>query len=88
VTNAGGSTVTSHAIQPVANVPALMATGTGQLPPCPGLFTYEVINGTVKQDVYLEFINQAVLFCSFSYDTAQVTSNPSYTYFYGIALKQ
>ena len=88
VTNAVGTTVTTSTIQPVASVSSLMATGTGQLPPCPGLFTYEVTIGNVKQDVYLEFINQAVLFCSYSYDTSQVTGNPSYTYFYGVALKQ
>ena len=88
VSNADGGTVSSQTIQPLASVANLMATGTGQLPPCPGLFTYEVITGTVKQDVYLEFIDQAMLFCSFSYDTAQVADNPSYSYFYGVALKQ
>jgi len=88
VKNAAGATLTSQTIQPVASVASLMATGSGQLPPCPGMFTCEVINGAVRQDVYLEFIDQAILFCSYAYDTSQVTGNPSYSYFYGVAMKQ
>lgn len=89
VTDANGNVQTSQTLQPVADVPSLLATGTGQLPnPCPGLFTYEVANGSLKQDVYLEFINQAILFCSFSYDPTQTGPNPVYSYYYGVALKQ
>ena len=89
LTDASGTVLASQTLLPVAQVPSLLATGTGQLPnPCPGLFTFEAMNGTVRQDVYLEFINQAILFGTFSYDTAQTGSNPAYAYAYGIALQQ
>lgn len=64
--------------------------GAGKLTdPCPGLFTYRVTHGTKQQDVFLEFLDGAMLFCSFTYDTAQTGGGtPTYSYFYGVALKQ
>jgi hypothetical protein len=88
VTNASGTTVSSQTIQPVSSVPGLMASGTGQLPACPGLFTYSVNSAHNTQVVFLEFIDQAILFCSCSYDPTQTVSNPTYSYFYGVALQQ
>ena len=89
IDDAAGTTLADQVLQPVADTPSLLASGSGQLPtPCPGLFTGEATLNGFKQDVYLTFLDQAILFGSYTYDTAQTGSNPSYTYAYGVALKQ
>jgi hypothetical protein len=87
--DSAGNTLADQLLQPVADTPALLASGTGQLPnACPGLFTGEATSNHIKQDVYLTFLDQAILFGTYAYDTTQIGSNPSYTYVYGVALKQ
>lgn len=89
-----GATVVNTTIQPVASTSYLQGTGK-MTDTCPGLFTYRVLpsgSNTMQQDVFLTFLSGgAILFCSFSYDTAQtsgVNVQPHYSYFYGVALKQ
>jgi hypothetical protein len=87
VVDANGTTVADQVLQPVASTAYLQ--GSGKLPnACPGLFTYRVTNGNLQQDVFVEFIQGALLFCSFKYDITQSTFPPTYSYFYGVALKQ
>jgi ribosomal protein L21E len=94
VVDSSGATVVNTTIQPVATTSYL--EGANKLTdPCPGLFTYRVLpsgSNTLQQDVFLTFLSGgAILFCSFSYDTAQtsgVNVQPHYSYFYGVALKQ
>jgi hypothetical protein len=87
--DSAGNTLADQLLQPVAATPALLASGSGQLPnACPGLFTGETTSNHIKQDVYLTFLDQAILFGTYAYDTTQIGSNPSYTYVYGVALKQ
>ncbi len=94
VQDANGATVVSTSLQPVASTSYLQGTGK-MTDTCPGLFTYRVLpsgTNTMQQDVFLTFLNGgAILFCSFSYDTAQpsgMNTQPHYSYFYGVALKQ
>ncbi len=91
VVDGNGATAVSTTIVPVADAAYLQ--GAGQLgDPCPGLFTYRVLpagGNTMRQDVFLSFLDGgAILFCSFSYDTAQASGSMQYSYFYGVALKQ
>lgn len=94
VQDALGSTVVNTTIQPVASTSYLQGPGK-MSDPCPGLFTYRVLpsgSNTMQQDVFLTFLQGgAILFCSFSYDTAQPSGSnvqPHYAYFYGVAMKQ
>ena len=54
--------------------------------PCFGLFTFRLTTATTQQDVFLTFLNQAVLFSSYK-SLPSVSGINYYNYFYGVALK-
>ncbi len=72
-------------LTPVAE--ALYLNGSGKLQdPCYGVFTFRVITATSQQDVFLTFMDRAVLFSSFRADLPWASGN-SYDYLYGVGLK-
>jgi hypothetical protein len=85
--NSNGNPGTAHPLVPV-NDTAYLQGGT-LLNTSPGLFTYTVpLPGSTQRDVYVEFINGAMLFSSFTYSTSTLQDPVTYSYYYGVALKQ
>jgi hypothetical protein len=73
-------------LTPVADRTNLYGT-TGELTdPCFGLFTFRITSANVQQDVFVTFLNRALLFSSFSATLPQGSAN-TYSYFYGVGLK-
>ncbi len=88
VSGAQGNTMAQGALIPVANTSYLYASGnSAELnDPCNGLFTFEVTNNGVQQEVFVAFMGEAMLFSSFSANLPW-GSGGSYNYFYGVGLK-
>ncbi len=83
--NAQGGVMAQGALAAVADTPYLF--GPNELAnPCFGLFTFRVTTPTTQQDVFMTFLNQAVLFSSYK-SVPSVNNNTMYNYFYGVALK-
>jgi hypothetical protein len=71
-------------LTPVADAPYLYDGTTNKLhDPCWGLFTFRIISGASQQDVFVTFVDRAILFASF---TSNGQGNP-YDYLYGTGLK-
>jgi hypothetical protein len=82
-----GNVMAQGTIQAVADTAYLYSAGGGELAdPCNGLFTFRVTTATTQQDVFVTFLNQAVLFGSYK-TLPSVAGNYYYNYFYGVALK-
>lgn len=88
ITNsATGSIMAQGTLAAVADTPYLYAAGGGELAnPCFGLFTFRVTTPTTQQDVFVTFLNNAVLFSSYK-SLPSVSGQNYYNYFYGVALK-
>jgi hypothetical protein len=84
ITNSQGAVMVQAVLTPVAATPYLYGS-QGQLQdPCYGLFTYRVVNGGATQDVFVTFVNGAMLFSSF---LSESKTGSGYDYFYGVGLK-
>lgn len=82
----GATTLASGTLAAVADTPSLYGA-VGQLgDPCNGLFTFQTTTTGAQQDVFLTFVNGAVLFSSFATALPMSGGNP-YDYFYGVALQ-
>jgi hypothetical protein len=85
VQNSQGNTMAQGKLAPVADTSYLF--GPNELAdPCYGLFTFRVSTPTTQQDVFVTFLNQAVLFSSYK-SLPSVSGQNYYNYFYGVALK-
>jgi hypothetical protein len=84
VQNAQGTTILQATLSPVADTTYLYDGTVNKLQdPCWGLFTFRVVNGSSTQDVFVTFVNGAILFSSF---TSNGLGQP-YDYLYGTGLK-
>ncbi|HEX4487721.1 MAG TPA: hypothetical protein VH088_15715, partial [Terriglobales bacterium] len=54
--------------------------------PCYGVFTFRVTSGSFQQDMFLTFMDRALLFSSFRADLPWGAGN-TYDYLYGVGLK-
>ena len=72
-------------LQPVADTSYLVGSGELQ-DPCNGLFTFRVATSNFQQDVFVTFMDRAVLFSSFK-ATLPWGSGNTYDYLYGVGLK-
>jgi len=80
-----GATILQATLTPVAD--ASYIVGTGELnDPCNGLFTFRLSTSTSQQDVFVTFVNHAVLFSSFT-GVLPVAQGNTYNYLYGVGLK-
>lgn len=88
ITNSSsGNIMAQGTLAAVADTSYLYSAAGGELAdPCFGLFTFRVATGTTQQDVFVTFLNNAVLFSS--YKALPIVSGQNYyDYFYGVALK-
>jgi hypothetical protein len=86
VQDSQGKIIIQTTLAPVADT-AYLYGGAGQLTdPCYGLFTFRVISAGSRQDVFVTFVDRAVLFSSFT-TSLPVQPGNSYDYFYGVGLK-
>lgn len=82
--DAQGVTMLQATLTPVADATYLYDGTVNKLQdPCWGLFTFRVVNGSQQQDVFVTFVNGAILFSSF---TSNGPGQP-YDYLYGTGLK-
>ena len=84
MTDAHSNLLLSGALSPVANTPNLYDGSPNELSdPCYGLFTFRIMHSGQPQDVFVTFLNTAMLFSSFSPVSA---SGSGYEYLYGVGL--
>jgi hypothetical protein len=82
-----GNTLVQATLTPVADAVYLHdGTPSTLQDPCFGLFTFRVTIGNSQQDVFVTFLDKAILFSSFK---TTLPANPSntYDYLYGVGLK-
>ncbi len=80
-----GNTLVQTTLTPVADATYLY--GMNELTdPCYGLFTFRVTTANSQQDVFVAFMDHAILFASFTGQLPASQSNP-YDYLYGVGLK-
>lgn len=76
---------------PIEDSPAYYDNTAGTLQdPCHGMFTFQLTSGAVVQDVFVTFLDRAMLMSSYSADPGGVgsgTLSKPYSYFNGVALK-
>jgi hypothetical protein len=86
VNDTQGNQIVQGILTPVANVAYLYISGGNELQdPCNGIFTFRITSpGVSQQDVFVTFMDKAMLFSSFTADLAQ---QGTYSYFYGVGLK-
>jgi hypothetical protein len=81
VTDATGTVIVNSTLMPVADTAYLQ--GPGLLSgPCPGLFTFRVIDGSSQRDVFVAFQGRALMFASFT----GLHDSELYSYDYGVGL--
>lgn len=82
-----GAELVNTALVPVADDTTLVGPGKLQND-CPGLFAFSIDRAGSRQNVYVAFLNNALLLSSFAYDPNTITSGGSYSYFYGVGLRK
>jgi len=87
MTGPTGNTITSGSLSPVANAGYLYSSsGTELADPCWGMFTYRVTTGSSQTDLFVTFVNGAVVFSSFQAPLPWNGNLSSYNYMYGVGL--
>jgi hypothetical protein len=85
--NSAGGVMAQGLLAAVADTSYLYDGNPNELTdPCFGLFTLRVKTATTQQDVFVTFLNQAVLFSGYK-SLPSVSGNTYYDYFYGVALQ-
>jgi hypothetical protein len=85
VTDTSGATLVQASLRPVADTPYLYGSNELQ-DPCFGLFTFRVTTATSRRDVFVSFMDRAILFSSFKANLPWSQGN-TYDYLYGVGLK-
>jgi len=88
ITNGKGVVVVQAQLIPVADANYLYGSAGELADPCDGLFTFRVITATSQEDVFVTFIENAMLFSSFSANLPWNSQTGTYNYRYGVGLKQ
>jgi hypothetical protein len=86
VTDSNGKQLANSTLTPVADVSYLYGRSGELSDPCYGLFTFRVQTASARQDVFVTFMGQALLFSSFTANLPW-NSGGTYNYFYGVGLK-
>ncbi len=86
ITQNDGTRLASGTLVPVADAPHLYGDTSRLQDPCFGLFTIRSATGDAQQDVFVSFLNGAVLFSSYS-TAVPLAGGNAYDYFYGAGLK-
>jgi hypothetical protein len=86
VTDSQGNTAIQTQLTAVADTPYLYGS-PGQLSdPCYGLFTFRISTQNSQQDVFVTFLDRAVIFASLTTPLPMQQGSP-YQYLYGVGLK-
>jgi hypothetical protein len=80
-----GGMLVQATLTPIADTPYLYGTNELQ-DPCFGLFTLRVTTNTSQQDVFVSFMDRAILFSSFK-GTLPWSHSNTYDYLYGVGIK-
>jgi len=86
VQDAQGTTLVQATLTPVADAPYLYGSAQQLQDPCYGLFTFRVTTANSQQDVFVTFMDRALLFSSFTAALPWGNGN-TYDYLYGVGLK-
>ena len=86
IADAQGNIVVQANLTPVADAPYLFGSAGELQDPCYGLFTFRITTATSQQDVFVTFMNTAMLFSSFQANLPW-SNGGTYNYFYGVGLK-
>jgi hypothetical protein len=86
MTGPTGATITSGTLTPVASVGYLYGSAGEIADPCWGMFTYRVTTASSQTDLFVSFVNGAVVFSSFEAPLPWNGNLSSYNYFYGVGL--
>ncbi len=85
ISDSMGNPIAQGTLAAVADTPYLYLSDLSELQdPCWGVFTFRASGSSSQQDVFVTFMDKAMLFASF---TANLNSGGTYDYFYGVALK-
>jgi hypothetical protein len=95
VTNSGGMNIEDEdgnlmmqaTLTPVADAAYLYGSSGELQDPCYGIFTFRVTTANSQQDVFVTFMDQALLFSSFSASLPWSPGVGTYNYMYGVGLK-
>ena len=86
ISNAKGHTIVQAVLTPVADATYLYGS-TGQLQdPCNGVFTFRVTSASAQQDVFVTFMDKAMLFSAFTANLPWASVG-TYNYLYGVGVK-
>jgi hypothetical protein len=86
ITDAQGNAVVEATLTPVADKSYLYGSAGELQDPCYGIFTFRVTTASTQQDVFVTFMNKAMLFSSFSANLPW-SAGGTYNYLYGVGLK-
>jgi len=87
MTGPSGNTISTGTLTPVANAGYLYNnSGTELTDPCWGMFTYRVTTGSSQSDMFVTFVNGAVVFSSFEAPLPWNGNLSYYNYMYGVGL--
>ena len=86
VQDAQNNTLVQATLTPVADTPYLYGSAQQLQDPCYGLFIFRVTTANSQQDVFVTFMDRAVLFSSFTASLPWGGGN-TYDYLYGVGLK-
>ncbi len=84
ITDSQSNVLLAGALSAVADTSYLYGSAGELTDPCNGLFTFRIMHGSQPQDVFVTFLNNSLLFGSFS---PVSPSGSGYDYFYGVGLK-
>lgn len=89
ITDSQGNVLTpaGTTLTPVADTSYLYGADGQLADPCWGLFTFRIVAGGTQQDVFVTFINNAVVFSAFKAAYPWSTASGTYDYLYGVGLK-
>jgi hypothetical protein len=86
MTSSTGATISSGTLAPVASVSYLYGSAGELADPCWGMFTYRVTTPGSQTDLFVSFVNGAVVFSSFEAPLPWNGDLSIYNYFYGVGL--
>jgi len=86
ITSSTGSTISQGTLTPVANVSYLYGSAGQLQDPCWGMFTYRVTTGSSQTDIFVSFVNGAMVFSSFEAPLPWNGNLSIYNYMYGVGL--
>ncbi len=82
-----GNSIASGTLNAIADTPYIFDGTANTLPdPLYGMFTFRTVSNASQQDVFVSFVENAVVFSSFE-TNLPLQPNGAYNYFYGVGLK-